>query len=91
MHKGSKLGDDLQNAEAGLSPHGGQTRSQSASIAGAFSRAGSIVRAMSQRIVNLSSEAELIQASARREAAASSGISSLERLFLNMRNIVNRT
>ncbi|KAF8848103.1 hypothetical protein BDZ45DRAFT_754204 [Acephala macrosclerotiorum] len=77
MHKDSRLGDDLQNVEAGLSPHGGWTRSRSASTAGAFSKAGSIVRAMSQRVVNLSGEAELIETSARREAAASSGVSSL--------------
>ncbi len=81
----SRLGDDLHDVEAGLSPGSGRSRAQSygASLApdgrnrsrspsnasGAFSRAGSIVRAMSQRVVNLSGEAELIEASARREAA----------------------
>ena len=90
--RGSMLGDELQNAEAGLSSRGGRsrshsygvsltpdarTRSRSPSTATAFSRAGSIVRAMSQRVVNLSGEAELIEESARREAAASSSIGSL--------------
>jgi hypothetical protein len=85
-YRNSRLGDDLGNAEAGLSPHEGrsrghsygnsltpesQTRSRSPSTATAFSRAGSIVRAMSQRVVNLSGEAELMEEAARREAARS--------------------
>ena len=85
-YRNSRLGDDLGNAEAGLpqqegQPRGhnygnsltpdGRTRSRSPSTATAFSRAGSIVRAMSQRVVNLSGEAELIEESARREAARS--------------------
>lgn len=87
---GSRLGDDLRDAEAGNSPRGSRNRShsygapltpdgrdRSKSPSTAFSRAGSIVRAMSQRVVNLSGEAELIEASARREAAASSSVSSL--------------
>lgn len=45
-----------------------RTRSRSPSNASALSRAGSIVRAMSQRVVNLSGEAELIE---RMEAEAS--------------------
>lgn len=80
----TRLGDDLQNAEAGLSPQGGRPRahsygaslspdnkhrSRSPSTTTAFTRAGSIVRAMSQRVVNLSGEAELIEESARREAS----------------------
>ncbi|TAQ88335.1 hypothetical protein B7494_g3339 [Chlorociboria aeruginascens] len=74
---GARLGDDLPNTEAGfhvdgarsrVGTYGDRRRSRSPSTAGAFSRAGSIVRAMSQRVVNLSGEAELIEASARRES-----------------------
>ncbi|KAK6586310.1 hypothetical protein PZA11_001367 [Diplocarpon coronariae] len=74
---GSRLGDDLvEDSEAGvrrgsygkvLTPDG-RNRSRSPSTSGALSKAGSIVRAMSQRVVNLSGEAEVIEASARREA-----------------------
>ncbi|KAG9244812.1 BcCCH1, calcium channel protein [Calycina marina] len=68
-------------------PSGGRSRSHSyrasltpndhavsrkVSTSTAFSRAGSIVRAMSQRVVNLSGEAELIEESARREATRAS-------------------
>jgi hypothetical protein len=83
-YRASRLGDDLGNAEAGLAPQNGRARdhnsgnsltpegwnrSRSPSTATALSRAGSIVRAMSQRVVNLSGEAELIEESARQEAA----------------------
>lgn len=86
LYRNSRLGDDLGNAEAGLPQQEGRAgghnygnsltpesraRSRSPSTATAFSRAGSIVRAMSQRVVNLSGEAELIEESARREAARS--------------------
>ncbi|TVY82801.1 Calcium-channel protein cch1 [Lachnellula suecica] len=87
-YRGSRLGDELGDAEHGLSPHGGRSRSQShqsyggslspdsrnrsrspSTTSGAFSRAGSIVRAMSQRVVNISGEAEFIgDVNARREA-----------------------
>ncbi|KAF7868666.1 hypothetical protein EAF04_005196 [Stromatinia cepivora] len=81
-YRGSRLGDDLPHAEAGLSSFGTRSRSQSyganlspigrrsrsPSSAGALSRAGSMVRAMSQRVVNLSGEAEVIEESARRQA-----------------------
>jgi voltage-dependent calcium channel len=84
-HRGSRLGDELGDAENGLSPHGGRSKSHSygasltpdgrtrsrspSTTSGAFSRAGSIVRAMSQRVVNISGEAEFIgDVSARREA-----------------------
>ena len=84
-HRGSRLGDNLPDAEVGVSYSGGRsrghsygnsltpdgrTRSRSPSNAsGALSRAGSIVRAMSQRVVNLSGEAELIyEFNARQEA-----------------------
>ena len=78
----ARLGDDLPDAEAGR-PRGGRsrghsygnslaadvrTRTRSPSNASALSRAGSIMRAMSQRVVNLSGEAELIE---RMEAEAS--------------------
>jgi hypothetical protein len=86
-YRSSRLGDELPDAEAGLSPHGGRARShsygnslrpdgdgrarsRSPSNASALSRAGSIVRAMSQRVVNLSGEAEIIEQSARMEAEA---------------------
>ena len=79
-YRNSRLGDDLGNVEAGLvrghsygnslTPES-RTRSRSPSTATAFSRAGSIVRAMSQRVVNLSGEAELMEEAARREAAQS--------------------
>ncbi|KAH8592491.1 BcCCH1, calcium channel protein [Bisporella sp. PMI_857] len=83
---GSRLGDNLQHDGAGHSPQGGRSRAHSygvslspntqpssrkPSTATAFSRAGSIMRAMSQRVVNLSGEAELIEESARREASRS--------------------
>ncbi|KAI9644918.1 calcium channel protein [Ciborinia camelliae] len=81
-YRGSRLGDDLPHAEAGLSSYGARSRSQSyganlspsggrsrsPSTVGALSRAGSMMRAMSQRVVNLSGEAEVIEESARRQA-----------------------
>jgi len=81
--RGSRLGDDLEDPEAGNRSRGhsygnsltpdGRNRSRSPSNAsGALFKAGSIVRAMSQRVVNLSGEAELIEASARREARRAS-------------------
>ncbi|WQF85104.1 Putative EF-hand domain, voltage-dependent calcium channel, alpha-1 subunit, Ion transport [Colletotrichum destructivum] len=45
---------------ATLSPGGEQRRSRSPSTAGALYRAGSIMRAMSQRVVNISGEGELV-------------------------------
>ena len=74
----SMLGDGLRNSRSqkalsraqsyggSLMPDG--SRSRSPSTGGAISRASSIVRAMSQRVVNLSGEAEFIEESARREA-----------------------
>ncbi|RFU33099.1 hypothetical protein B7463_g3252, partial [Scytalidium lignicola] len=79
-----RLGDDLSAAEAGLHGRGsqsrrqkygvslspdGRSRSRSPSSPGALSRAGSMVRAMSQRVVNLSGESELIEMSVRRKAS----------------------
>ena len=84
-YRGSRLGDDLHDPEAGLTPQGGRARSHSygnsltpdgrtrsrspSNASGALYRAGSIVRAMSQRVVALSGEVEFIEASARREAS----------------------
>lgn len=72
---GPRLGDDLLTVEAGLGRSGStlggspssrsRTRSLSPSIAGAspLSRAGSVVRKMSQRVVNLSNEPEIVEQS----------------------------
>jgi len=85
--RSARLGDDLHHDGAGASPQSGRSRNHSygvsltptaqpgsrlPSTSTAFSRAGSIVRAMSQRVVNLSGEAELIEESARREASRGS-------------------
>ncbi|KAN0117387.1 BcCCH1, calcium channel protein [Hyaloscypha variabilis] len=97
-YRGSRLGDELPDAELGVTSHGGRSRShsygnslrpggvgrarsRSPSNASALSRAGSIVRAMSQRVVNLSGEAELIErieaeAEASREASREQSIPS---------------
>ncbi|KAL2067362.1 hypothetical protein VTL71DRAFT_1787 [Oculimacula yallundae] len=83
IRRASRLGDDLEDPEAGVRSRGhsygnsltpdGRNRSRSPSNAsGALLKAGSIVRAMSQRVVNLSGEAEVIEASARREARRAS-------------------
>lgn len=88
QRRASRLGDSLHDPETGTSPRGGRSRSHSygmslapdgrnrsrspSATSGALYRAGSIVRAMSQRVVNLSGEAELIEQSARREAARAS-------------------
>ncbi|KAF4630243.1 hypothetical protein G7Y89_g7894 [Cudoniella acicularis] len=94
-HRGSMLGDDLAAVENGLSPNSGRSRAQSlgdslspngrtrsrspSTASGAFSRAGSIVRAMSQRVVNISSgEAELLEINARREASREASIPTLD-------------
>ncbi|KAH8808205.1 BcCCH1, calcium channel protein [Xylogone sp. PMI_703] len=90
-YKSRRLGDDLSAAEAGLrssrtrsqrygaslSPDG-RTRSLSPSSAGALSKAGSMVRAMSQRVVNLSGESEILEMNTRRRQA-SIGESNLSR------------
>lgn len=74
----SRLGDDLSGAEAGygrpraqsygasLTPDG-RTRSRASSsiAASPISRAGSIVKAMSQRVVNLSNEPAVVAESSR--------------------------
>jgi len=53
-----------------LSP-GGNRRSRSPSTSGALSRAGSIMRAMSQRVVMISGEGDLVEQQARRERSRS--------------------
>lgn len=60
--QGSMLGDNLANAEAGLRPtstYSSRSLSRSLSVSGASSpltRAGTMMRKMSQRVVNLSNE-----------------------------------
>lgn len=78
---GSRLGDDLPTAEAGLNRSGTRAfhRLSSQSVRSAnrlpslgaspspLLRAGSIVRKMSQRVVNLSNEPEIVEQSIRRQ------------------------
>lgn len=78
---GPRLGDDLLTAEAGFMRSGStlgespsnrsRTRSLSPSVTGAspLSRAGSVVRKMSQRVVNLSNEPEIMEPSIRRKSS----------------------
>ncbi|KAJ5291753.1 hypothetical protein N7478_001004 [Penicillium angulare] len=68
---GSRLGDDLPHMEDGLGRHrGSSARSRSLSPSGsggALQRASSMVKSMSQRVVNLSNEPEVVQQSIERE------------------------
>lgn len=68
---GSRLGDDLPHLEDGLGRgrgSGARSRSLSpSSSGGALQRASSMVKSMSQRVVNLSNEPEVIQQSIERE------------------------
>ena len=79
---GSRLGDDLPNVEHGLRPPGStrslhrmssqSTRSLSRSLstsaaASPLSSAGSMLRKMSQRVVNLSNESDIVEQSIRRQ------------------------
>lgn len=68
---GSRLGHDLPHVEDGLGrSRGSNTRSRSLSPSasgGALQRAGSMVKSMSQRVVNLSNEPEIVQQSIDRE------------------------
>ena len=78
---GSRLGDDLVNIETGLHPGGGRsvhrassysTRSLTRSLsttASPLSSAGSMLRKMSQRVVNLSNEPEILEQTIRRQAS----------------------
>lgn len=81
---GSRLGDDLPNGEGSLgrSPSGalqrpssysGRSATRTLSIsatASPLSRAGSMMRKMSQRVVNLSNEPEVIEQSIRRQPSS---------------------
>ncbi|KAJ5553915.1 hypothetical protein N7513_003874 [Penicillium frequentans] len=68
---GSRLGDDLPHVEDGLGRRrGSSARSRSLSPSasgGALQRASSMVKSMSQRVVNLSNEPEVVQQSIERE------------------------
>lgn len=84
LSPGSRLGDDLPNPEAGLggpsnrSPHrlssqsirpGNKSVSLSAGTS-PLSRAGSMMRKMSQRVVNLSNEPEVLELALRRQPSS---------------------
>lgn len=81
---GSRLGDDLPNLETGLSrkqsasesgiqrmpSYESRARSLSPSVSQSpLSRAGSIVRMMSQRVVNLSHEPDVVESTIRRKSS----------------------
>ncbi|OJJ35434.1 hypothetical protein ASPWEDRAFT_40623 [Aspergillus wentii DTO 134E9] len=75
-HTGARLGDDLPHLESGLggrrprgsSSAGDRSRSLSPSASGfALQRASSMMKSMSQRVVNLSNEPEVVEQSIRRE------------------------
>ena len=79
--QGSMLGDDLPNMEAGLrrplSTHSARSLSRSLSISTAgspLSRAGSMMRKMSQRVVNLSNEPEVLEQTMRRQPSSTLSI-----------------
>ncbi|KAI4214540.1 MAG: hypothetical protein LQ351_002957 [Letrouitia transgressa] len=71
--QGSRLGDDLPNLEAGLRPsstYSSKSLHRTLSTSGAASpltRAGTIMRKMSQRVVNLSNEPDPVEQSIRRQ------------------------
>ena len=81
---GSRLGDDLPNTEAGLrgsnshhvrrmSSYSTKSATRSLSVSGtasSLSRAGTMVRKMSQRVVNLSNEPEVLEQSIRRQPSS---------------------
>lgn len=81
---GSRLGDDLPNGEGSLgrSPSGapqrpssysGRSATRTLSISGTpspLSRAGSMMRKMSQRVVNLSNEPEILEQTIRRQPSS---------------------
>ncbi|OIW34980.1 ion transporter [Coniochaeta ligniaria NRRL 30616] len=54
-----------------LTPEGGKRRSRSPSTSGALSRAGTIMRAMSQRVVAISGEGDLIERQEQRDRSRS--------------------
>ncbi|MCJ1468760.1 calcium channel protein [Pseudocyphellaria aurata] len=74
---GSRLGDDLPNGDGGLgrSPSSAIQRRSSRTLsisatASPLSRAGSMMRKMSQRVVNLSNEPEIVEQSIRRQPSS---------------------
>lgn len=66
-----KLKSFGRNLTAGDAEDGNRRRSRSPSTSGAFLKAGSIVRAMSQRVVNISGEAEVLENQKRRQRSRS--------------------
>lgn len=74
----SRLGDDLPHLESGLGARGrgsgstgDRSRSLSPSASGsALQRAGSMMKSMSQRVVNLSNEPEVVEQAIRREESS---------------------
>lgn len=66
----SRLGDELQNAEAGIrSSISSRKRSLSPASASPLQRAGTIMRNMSQRVVNLSNEPQVAERAIRRKSS----------------------
>ncbi|KAL8967875.1 MAG: hypothetical protein Q9183_002726, partial [Haloplaca sp. 2 TL-2023] len=71
--QGSRLGDELTNVEAGLRPtstYSARSLGRSLSVSGGNSpltRAGTMMRKMSQRVVNLSNEPDPVEPSVRRQ------------------------
>ena len=69
----SRLGDDLPSAEAGSRPrstYSTRSMSRSLSVSGSaspLSRAGTMMKKMSQRVVNLSNKPEIVKQSIRRQ------------------------
>ncbi|KAH9809533.1 calcium-channel protein cch1-like [Teratosphaeria destructans] len=78
----SRLGDDLPNLEAGTHPFdaavspGSSTRQRSLSVSSGESplhRTGTMLRKMSQRVVNVSNESDVLEHTARRKPSLKSG------------------
>jgi len=74
----SRLGDDLNNLEAGhdssssklsVSPSGRKRSLSPGSLESPFARTGTMLRKMSQRVVNLSHEPELVEQAIRRKSS----------------------
>jgi hypothetical protein len=74
----SRLGDDLRNLESGhdssssqlsVSPSGRKRSLSPGSIESSFARTGTMLRKMSQRVVNLSHEPELVEQAIRRKSS----------------------
>lgn len=84
--RSARLGDDLNTAEMGEwsnSPdrRASTSRPRSVSPASTFLRAGTVVRKMSQRVVNLTNEPELVEQEVRRRhSGRKSDVSQLDQL-----------